>query len=593
MRRPSRLLVVSLTVALSTSGWWQGAVEASTPPGVDKGSVIDLGKAAQSYVTHTQRKQVQPHPVAPQVRDVAIPRVERSGQGLAASSVADKTRGRAPLVAHLRTPLADGSSMVGITWSRDADATNMDLQLRSRDSSGWTAWTTQEFDPDEGPAVDEEAETRDGTPPAWVGDADAIEIAVYSPTSAPSDIRVETIDPGRSSYDAPATAATDSAATESAAMDSAVPPAIASQGRASATSSRAGTFPSIPDIVTRRQWGADNSLGDACFSPRFGTTFKMVFVHHTVNSNDYTRAESAAIVRGIYAYHTQSRGWCDIGYNFLVDRYGTIYEGRAGGIRKSVRGAHAGDYNVDTTGVSLIGSFETTTPTRAMKGGLVSLIAWRLGTAYRGAYGGAMVEGKHFGRIAGHRDAMSTACPGQRVYDWLPRLRERVGQRLGDYQSTIEQLWLSRGGPKGFLGPVRVGERKEHRGRHTTFQDGRIYSSASGQFVLRPGPILKRYLKAGETASHLGYPASGVRSPRNGYAADFQTGALLWSRATGSIFLPRSAVLKRYRAEHGAFGQLGFPTTRLRTSTDSAVAYFQYGTITFNKTTKRTRVTYE
>ncbi|MEJ7773802.1 MAG: hypothetical protein WKF72_03245, partial [Nocardioidaceae bacterium] len=104
MRRPSRLLVVSLTVALSTSGWWQGAVEASTPTGVDKGSVMNLGKAAQSYVTHTQRKKVQPHPVAPQVRDLAIPRVERSGQGLAASSVAAKTRGRAPLVAHLRTP---------------------------------------------------------------------------------------------------------------------------------------------------------------------------------------------------------------------------------------------------------------------------------------------------------------------------------------------------------------------------------------------------------------------------------------------------------------------------------------------------------
>nr|MDQ3307057.1 N-acetylmuramoyl-L-alanine amidase [Actinomycetota bacterium] len=255
--------------------------------------------------------------------------------------------------------------------------------------------------------------------------------------------------------------------------------------------------------------------------------------------------------------------------------------------------AHAGDYNVDSTGISLIGSFETTTPTLAMKGGLVNLIAWRLGTAYRGAYGGAVVEGKHFARIAGHRDAMSTACPGQRVYDWLPRLRERVGQRLGDYQSMIEQLWLSRGGAKGFLGPVRVGERKEHRGRHTTFQDGRIYSSASGQFVLRPGPILKRYLKAGETASHLGYPASGVRSPRDGYAADFQAGALLWSPATGSVFLPRSAVLKRYRAEHGAFGQLGFPTTRVRTSGDSAVVYLQNGTITFDKTTKRIKVTYE
>ena len=157
----------------------------------------------------------------------------------------------------------------------------------------------------------------------------------------------------------------------------------------------------------------------------------------------------------------------------------------------------------------------------------------------------------------------------------------------------IERLWRSRGGVNSSFGPVRVGERKENRGQHTTFQDGRIYSSTAGQFALRPGPILKRYLKAGETGSHMRYPASGVRSPRDGYAADFQGGSILWSKSTGSVFLPRSAVLQRYRAEHGAFGPLGFPTTRLRTSKDAAAAYFQYGTITYNKTTKRTKVTYE
>jgi uncharacterized protein with LGFP repeats len=565
MRRSARPLVLALTVALAAGGWWQGA------------------DGAQSAVSRAQAAEKRPHPVAAQVQDLAIPSVERRSQGLAASSLPRKMMVTAQLVAHLRTPLADGSSMVGITWSRDADDTDLDLRLRTRDSAGWTPWATQEFDPDEGPATDEEQETRDGTPPAWVGDADAIEIAVYSPTRAPRDLRVEVIDPGSSSYDATATAA----------PDSDVPTAIASQGQASATSSLSGTFPSIPDIVTRRQWGADNSLGDACFSPRVGTTFKMVFVHHTVNSNDYTRAESAAIVRGIYAYHTQSRGWCDIGYNFLVDRYGTTYEGRAGGIRRAVRGAHAGDYNVDTTGISLIGSFETTTPTSAMKGALVDLIAWRMGTAYHGAYGRVGIEGARFARIAGHRDAMSTACPGQRVYDWMPRLRERVGHRLGDYESKIERLWRSRGGVNSSFGAVRVGERKENQGRHTTFQDGRIYSSSAGEFVLEPGPILTRYLRSGETGSAMRYPASGVRSPRDGYAADFQGGSILWSKATGSVFLARSAVLQRYRAEHGAFGQLGFPTTRLRTSTDSAVAYFQYGTITYDKATKRTKVTYE
>jgi len=120
-----------------------------------------------------------------------------------------------------------------------------------------------------------------------------------------------------------------------------------------------------------------------------------------------------------------------------------------------------------------------------------------------------------------------------------------------------------------------------------------MYSSRAGQFALRPGPILSRYVKAGETDGDMRYPASGVRSPRDGYAADFQGGAIYWSNATGSIVLPRSAVLQRYRTEHGAFGALGFPTTGLRASNDSAVVRFQRGTITYDRSTRRTKVTYE
>jgi len=115
----------------------------------------------------------------------------------------------------------------------------------------------------------------------------------------------------------------------------------------------------LPRIITRQQWGADESLSDACWEPIHAEAVQAAFLHHTAGSNSYSEYSSAAVVRGVYAYHTQSRGWCDIGHNVLVDRYGNIFEGRDGGIRKPVRGAHAGQVNSGTTGVSLMGTSST------------------------------------------------------------------------------------------------------------------------------------------------------------------------------------------------------------------------------------------
>ena len=96
-------------------------------------------------------------------------------------------------------------------------------------------------------------------------------------------------------------------------------------------------------------------------SLRYGT-IKAGFVHHTVNANDYTAEQVPAIIRGIYAYHTQSRGWSDIGYNFLVDRFGRIWEGRYGGVDRPVVGAHTLNYNEESFAMSAIGNFETAQP---------------------------------------------------------------------------------------------------------------------------------------------------------------------------------------------------------------------------------------
>ena len=103
--------------------------------------------------------------------------------------------------------------------------------------------------------------------------------------------------------------------------------------------------------------------------PIYGPTTKGAVIHHTAGSNSYSKADSASIVRATQAYHMNSRNWCDIGYNFLVDKYGQIFEGRAGGIDKPVRAAHSGNgpVNEQTMGVSLMGTFSSTAPTSAMK----------------------------------------------------------------------------------------------------------------------------------------------------------------------------------------------------------------------------------
>jgi len=513
----------------------------------------------------------EPTSVTPQVTETALETVSATKRSAGLLTAVPARRG-SELVAHV-TQSVQNQPLVGVTWSHGSAPNGLDVRVRTLRSGAWSAWTDVHVDADEGPASDEEMSVRDGTEPLWIGAAERVEVAAYSTDgSGPQQMRLQTIDPGTSAYDAMAPGQSKTAA---------------------ATTSLAGTFPGMPDIVTRRQWGADESLGDQCFAPRLGTTFKMVFVHHTVGSNSYGRSESAAVVRGIYAYHTQSQGWCDIGYNFLVDRYGTVFEGRDGGIRNPVRGSHAGDYNTDSTGISLMGDFETGYPTNAMKTAMVRLIAWRMGAAYRDAYGGAVLEGSWFRRISGHRDAMSTACPGAHAYSWLPRLRERVAERLGSFESRIERAWKYRGGPKSEWGPVRVGEHREHHGSHTRFEGGRMYRFDHAVRAWKPGPILRRYVRSGEMDGELGYPVSVMRSPRHGRAADFEHGSIFWSQSAGTHILKPSAILKRYRDLGGAESNLAFPTSRVLSTKAGARTNFQGGAITFDQTTHRLTVTYE
>ncbi len=165
----------------------------------------------------------------------------------------------------------------------------------------------------------------------------------------------------------------------------------------------------------------------------------LAIVHHTAGSNSYTKAQSASIVRAIELYHVQGNGWNDIGYNFLVDKYGQVFEGRYGGITKPVVGAHAMGFNSGSVGIAVIGDYGSTAITPAARDALVSLIAWRLDLAHvdplskvvrvsagnpRYAAGTSVT----LNAISGHRDVYPTSCPGASLYAQLPAIRTAVAQ---------------------------------------------------------------------------------------------------------------------------------------------------------------------
>ncbi|MGH3447079.1 MAG: N-acetylmuramoyl-L-alanine amidase [Nocardioidaceae bacterium] len=528
--------------------------------------------APAAHLSDVRQSDGGPHVVPPQVTNLPVSLVPAKQRAHATPKVASKV---APangltLVASTRRQVPDSFSMVGVTWAHGTAPDQIVVDVRARDDGAWGAWTDLAVEPGEGPAAQHASGLRDGTQPSWVGDAQELELRVYSADgTAPRDIQVNAIDPGTSTYDTALVA--------------------------NPTIRKTPSFPALPPVINRHHWGADPSLAEPCWRPKYGNQFKMVFVHHTAGTNHYRESQSAAIVRGIYAYHTQSRGWCDIGYNFLIDKYGNIFEGRRGGIRQPVRGAHAGDYNLNTTGVSLMGNFQTAYATAKMKHALVRLTAWRLGTAYHGGYGHAVVHGKRFKRISGHRDAMSTACPGKHVYAWLPSLRHRVHNRLKDFDSKIERRWRNRlGGPSGQLGHVRVGQRRERGGYHTTFNGGRMYLSTKHPKVMYKGANLRHYVRNGEVQTKLGYPKTNqwdVKGTR-GTGILFAHGRMYWSPSTGSKILLDSPVLRRYRHTGFAAGKLGFPRSHVIHTHYGQLARFQHGKIKYYRKSKRTRVIY-
>jgi N-acetylmuramoyl-L-alanine amidase/Domain of unknown function (DUF4214) len=344
---------------------------------------------------------------------------------------ADRTSGESPASDVLVSEVieTDEFTVAGVRWDAGSQEPG-ELRVRVREDDGWSPWTLLEPN-DEGPDAGTEEYRRAAsvvaTDPVVTAGADAIQVSVETPAEDPGpDLDVVTIDPGTGPGDDTRVASTPLSAAQ-AAMAS-------------------------PAMVTRRGWGADESLRSC--SPSYSSSIRAATVHHTAGTNSYSAGQGPSIVRGIYAYHTQSLGWCDIGYNFLVDKFGTIYEGRYGGIDRAVRGAHSGGFNDRTFGVAAMGNYELVGAPAGMVRSIGRVIGWKLARHGADPYASATLTSAGGGTakyaagttvtvaaVFGHRDVGYTACPGVNLYSQLPAIRQHA-RTLTDQGFHVRGLYL-------------------------------------------------------------------------------------------------------------------------------------------------------
>ena len=328
--------------------------------------------------------------------------------------------------AELRT--ARRFDVAGLEW-RGARGVHAELRVPDR-RGGWTPWGESDADQD-GP--DSGREARGGRTvgnPVWTGGSDRVQIRLSRPVRG---LRLRLVN------------TTGSATPDARAKTRAAVRRKGPFGAARLPATSVGT----PAIVPRSSWGASRCRPRT--TPAYGSV-KAAYVHHTVSLNGYSASRAASMVLGICLFHRNANGWNDIGYGFLVDRYGRVFEGRRGGLDAPVIGAHAGGFNAESTGVAVLGNFSGAPPTRAAMGSLARLLAWKLsihGVPARGrvtvtSLGGPSARWRHgtrvkVNRISGHRDVDLTSCPGAALYARLPALRRRVAR----LQEGVSRLTLA------------------------------------------------------------------------------------------------------------------------------------------------------
>ncbi|MBH5135516.1 peptidoglycan recognition protein [Streptomyces sp. HB-N217] len=362
--------------------------------------------------------------------------------------LAPLARDRAPGAAEQGLPRRDVRhfSLVGVVWDNPATELHGRVEVRTRATatgawSGWRELETHNADHAADPGTPESTSglVRGATAPLWVGESDGVEVRVRAadaPAAArtapaaprlPTGLRLELVDPGE---DTPPPA--NPARTRAA--QPAVLPALPARQK---TKPHAGPR---PRITTRRGWGADEKLRQKGFV--YTKKVKAAFVHHSDTGNNYRCSQAPSVIRGIYRYHVRSMGWRDLGYNFLVDKCGNIYEGRAGGVSKPVLGAHTLGFNSNSMGIAVLGTYSSKKPSSAALKAIARLTAWKVGlygmnprgkTYLKSGGGNLYPKGRkvRLNVISGHRDGFATNCPGKKLYAKLGTARAKAAAYQG------------------------------------------------------------------------------------------------------------------------------------------------------------------
>ena len=532
----------------------------------------------------------------------------------------------------LTDPLeVDRFFVAGFTWTGGADLPDgVRIYLRVRENGSWSPWYLSE-------AADSGRDDRatPGTGEFVTGGADAIQASVVG-SSLPAGLKLALVpsrpqgeevlgaDDLKTTEAAPTPVIEDASAMENqgtqvdpAAMTLSASPAPVAQPAAASVTAPA-TVPVVAPaatttnglpvaVTTRAEWGANASY--MSWDPEYARAGHVV-VHHTAGTNSYSAGQSASIVRGIYYYHAVTLDWGDIGYNFLVDKFGTVFEGRSGSVaapagRMSI-GAHARGVNTGTMGISMMGDYSTVSPSDAQLSSVGKMAGWflkRAGISDVTGWAGLHVwttERYQAGstismpRILGHRDVGYTTCPGNVGYSKLGAIRAIAKAQgsspqggSGGASSTVPQdhpgavALRSALGANGWIGAATSGVQASTKGGvFQRFERGVGYwSPATGaQFVGEP--VLSAWGAYGYQTGSMGYPRSGGVVGVGGSRHQIFEGGIAYWRPGGRVGFIHGSILNAWAAAGWERSKVGLPTGRaVRQADGTTTQTFEKGSI--------------